>query len=77
MLIHPWDAALDEEEWRVWLADGHDFGQLVVNGLSGQPPMVIPTHFGVEETRTGTQLLVHRHALTRCGPPSTPIPTCW
>ena len=59
MLIHPWDAALDEEEWRVWLADGHDFGQLVVNGLSGQPPMVIPTHFSVEETRTGTQLLVH------------------
>ena len=44
MLIHPWDAALDEEEWRVWLADGHDFGQLVVNGLPGQPPMPCLKH---------------------------------
>ncbi len=33
MLIHPWDAALDDDEWRDWLADGRDFGQLVVNGL--------------------------------------------
>ncbi len=49
MLIHPWDAALDEDEWRNWLADGHDFGQLVVNGLLGQPPTVIPTHLTVED----------------------------
>ena len=59
MLIHPWDAAVDDAEWRTWLADGHDFGQLVVNGLPGQPPTVVPTHFVVEETATGTQLLVH------------------
>jgi transcriptional regulator len=59
VLIHPWDAALDDEEWRTWLADGHDFGQLVVNGLPGQPPTVIPTHFSVEDTPTGTDLLVH------------------
>lgn len=59
MLIHPWDAALDDEEWRTWLADGHDFGQLVVNGLPGEPPSVIPTHFSVEDTATGTDLLVH------------------
>ena len=59
MLIHPWDAALDDDEWRTWLADGHDFGQLVVNGLPGQPPAVIPTHFVVEDTPTGTRLLVH------------------
>ena len=55
MLIHPWDAALDDEEWRAWLADGHDFGQLVVNGLPGQPPVVVPTHFSVDEA----DLLVH------------------
>jgi transcriptional regulator len=55
VLIHPWDAALDDEEWRAWLADGHDFGQLVVNGLPGQPPTVVPTHFCVD----GTVLLVH------------------
>jgi hypothetical protein len=59
VLIHPWDAVLDDGEWRTWLADGHDFGQLVVNGLPGQPPAVIPTHFVVEDTPTGTRLLVH------------------
>jgi hypothetical protein len=31
MLIHPWDAAISETEWRDWLAAGHDFGQLAVN----------------------------------------------
>jgi transcriptional regulator len=31
MLIHPWDAAISETEWRNWLAAGHDFGQLAVN----------------------------------------------
>ena len=58
MLIHPWDAALDDDEWRTWLAEGRDFGQLVVNGLPGEPPVVIPTHFSVDETPTGTDLLV-------------------
>ena len=59
MLIHPWDAALDDDEWRSWLADGRDFGQLVVNGLPGEPPVVIPTHFSVDETPRGIDLLVH------------------
>ena len=62
MLTHPWDAALDDEEWRSWLADGHDVGQLVVNGLPGQPPTVVPTHFTVEDTPTGTVLLEQRAA---------------
>ncbi|MGW4856107.1 FMN-binding negative transcriptional regulator [Streptomyces sp. NPDC004288] len=44
MLIHPWDAAHDEGEWRDWL-DRHDFGQLAVNGTDGEPPWVQPTHF--------------------------------
>lgn len=48
MLVHPWDAALDESEWREWLDAGHDFGQLAVNGSAGQPPMVVPTHFVAE-----------------------------
>jgi transcriptional regulator len=55
MLIHPWDAALDEAEWHAWLADGHDFGQLAVNGLPGEPPLVVPTHF----VRAGRELLIH------------------
>jgi len=44
MLIHPWDAAADEAEWRTWLA-ARDFGQLAVNGLDGEPPFVQPVHF--------------------------------
>lgn len=55
MLIHPWDAALDDDEWRQWLAAGHDFGQLVVNGPPDGPPLVVPTHFVV----AGSTLLVH------------------
>lgn len=55
MLIHPWDASLDEAEWRAWIAEGHDFGQLGVNGPPGRPPVVVPTHF----TPDGHDLLIH------------------
>ncbi|MEV0023957.1 FMN-binding negative transcriptional regulator [Streptomyces atroolivaceus] len=55
MFIQPWDAALDDAEWQTWIADGHDFGILSVNGLPGQPPVVVPTHFTAE----GTTLLIH------------------
>lgn len=55
MFIQPWDAALDEAEWRSWIADGHDFGQLCVNGLPGRPPVAVPTHFTGDEGH----LLVH------------------
>ncbi|MFI2780815.1 FMN-binding negative transcriptional regulator [Streptomyces sp. ALB3] len=55
MLIHPWDAALDDAEWQTWVADGHDFGVLSANGLPGQAPTVVPTHFSVD----GGALLVH------------------
>lgn len=44
MLVHPWDAPANDAEWQRWLAD-HDFGQLAVNGLPGEPPHVQPTHF--------------------------------
>lgn len=44
MLIHPWDAAVDDDEWRGWIAQGRDFGQLAVNGADGDPPLVVPTH---------------------------------
>ncbi|MFF6888890.1 FMN-binding negative transcriptional regulator [Streptomyces sp. NPDC012421] len=47
MLIHPWDAPTDDTEWRTWLAR-HDFGQLAVNGLPGDPPWVQPAHFRYE-----------------------------
>jgi transcriptional regulator len=47
MLIHPWDAPTDDAEWRDWLA-AHDFGQLAVNGLDGEPPFVQPAHFAYD-----------------------------
>jgi transcriptional regulator len=50
VLIHPWDAAGDEEEWRTWLA-AHDFGQLAVNGPPGEPPFVQPLHFAYDHDR--------------------------
>ncbi|MFF2653713.1 FMN-binding negative transcriptional regulator [Streptomyces sp. NPDC058045] len=55
MFIQPWDAALDDAEWQAWIADGHDFGVLSVNGPSGRAPVVVPTHF----TATDGALLVH------------------
>jgi transcriptional regulator len=55
MLIHPSDAALDDLEWREWLAEGRDFGQLAVNGRPGEPPEVQPAHFAVD----GDTLLLH------------------
>ncbi|MFD8733960.1 FMN-binding negative transcriptional regulator [Streptomyces sp. NPDC059618] len=68
MFIQPWDAALDDSEWRTWIADGHDFGLLSVNGPPGQPPAVVPTHFTVD----GTRLLIH---LARPNPVWTAIET--
>lgn len=50
MLIHPWDAAHDDAEWQRWL-DAHDFGQLAVNGLPGEPPYVQPLHFAYDAER--------------------------
>ena len=43
MLIHPWDAAA-EDEWRPWLA-ARDFGQLIASGRDRDLPVVVPTHF--------------------------------
>ncbi|WP_069812528.1 FMN-binding negative transcriptional regulator [Streptomyces sp. TP-A0874] len=55
MFLQPWDASLDEAEWRSWIAEGHDFGLLSVNGLPGEPPCGVPTHF----SRDGADLLIH------------------
>lgn len=50
MLIHPWDAPLDDAEWQSWLA-GHDFGELAVNGPPGCGPLVQPLHFAYDPDR--------------------------
>ncbi|WP_447034950.1 FMN-binding negative transcriptional regulator [Streptomyces sp. DSM 118878] len=45
MFIQPWDTSLDDAEWQTWIAEGHDFGVLSVNGLPGRSPVTVPTHF--------------------------------
>jgi transcriptional regulator len=44
VLVHPWDAPLDDDEWRSWLLR-HDFGQLIAPGDGRDLPVVVPTHF--------------------------------
>lgn len=56
MLVHPWDAALDDDEWRDWLASSQRFGMLAVNNVDpGRAPAVVPTHFTLDRD----ELLVH------------------
>ena len=56
MLVHPWDAPLDAEEWADWLATTDRFGTLAVNNLDpAQAPLLIPTHF----TLAGQEILLH------------------
>jgi transcriptional regulator len=51
VLVHPWDAPLDDEEWRGWLLR-HDFGQLIAPGDGRDLPVVVPTHFLYDGTTT-------------------------
>ena len=52
MLVHPWDAPLDDAEWRDWLLAGHDFGELIAPGRDRDLPVVVPTHFLFDGERT-------------------------
>jgi transcriptional regulator len=51
VLVHPWDAPLDDAEWRDWLRR-HDFGQLIAPGDGRDVPVVVPTHFLYDGDRT-------------------------
>ncbi|WP_037316817.1 FMN-binding negative transcriptional regulator [Amycolatopsis orientalis] len=51
MLIHPWDSAHDDAEWREWLSE-HDFGQLIAGGKGRDLPIVNPVHFVYDGART-------------------------
>ena len=56
MLIHPWDAAQDDAEWRAWLASIEHFGMLAIPNLEPQAaPFLVPSHFTV----AGDELLLH------------------
>ena len=51
MLIHPWDAAVDDDEWKTWLAS-RDFGTLIASGRDRPVPVVVPTHFVYDGVQT-------------------------
>lgn len=56
MLIHPWDSAADDAEWRDWLAGTDRFGVLAVPHLDPTcAPLLLPTHV----TLAGDELLLH------------------
>jgi transcriptional regulator len=46
MLVHPWDAPLDEAEWRAVL-ERHPFGILTTAGFADGWPVSVPTQFTV------------------------------
>ncbi|MBN6053927.1 FMN-binding negative transcriptional regulator [Nonomuraea sp. RK-328] len=50
MLIHPWDAA-DDEQALAYVRD-HAFGQLVAAGRDRDLPVVVPTQFLLRDDRT-------------------------
>ena len=72
MLIRPHDAAVDDDEWRQFVA-AHPFGMLIAPGIDRELPVVVPTHFHFDGERT---ILLH---LARPNPVWTPLresPTC-
>jgi transcriptional regulator len=56
VLINPWDQAPDET-WRPWLTT-HDFGHLAANGPAGGPPILVPTHFLLDRTSDGQDVVL-------------------
>lgn len=56
MFIQPWDAAVNEDEWREWLATTEHFGILAVNNVDPtSAPVMVPTHFSIR----GNVILAH------------------
>ncbi|HEX3824218.1 MAG TPA: FMN-binding negative transcriptional regulator [Mycobacteriales bacterium] len=54
MLVHPWDAPNDPDEWRDFVA-AQGFGQLIAPGRDRELPVVVPTQFIVD----GDTVLLH------------------
>jgi transcriptional regulator len=54
MLVHPWDAAIDAEEWRDFVVS-QGFGHLIAAGRGRDVPVVVPTQFLLD----GDEVLLH------------------
>ena len=48
MLVHPWDAPIDAEEWRAFVA-AQGFGHLIASGRGREVPIVVPTQFLLDD----------------------------
>jgi transcriptional regulator len=57
MLIHSYDSGKSDEEWRRWIADGGKFGTLAVSSDPGEAPIMVPTHFVLQNDK----ILIHLH----------------
>jgi transcriptional regulator len=55
VIIHPWDAAVEESEWRAFLGS-HAFGDLVAAGRNRDIAVVAPTQFVL----VGDEVFVHQ-----------------
>ena len=58
MLIHRWDAALDEGEWRGFVK-AQGFGHLIAAGISLDYPAVVPTQFAFLDDSGRDTILMH------------------
>lgn len=57
MLIHRWDAALSEEEWRDFVR-AQGFGHLVAGGRGRDYPVVVPSQFALTTGEAGEDLVL-------------------
>jgi len=54
MLVHRWDAAIDDDEWKGFLV-AQGFGHLVAAGRDREVPVVVPTQYVVD----GDDVVLH------------------
>jgi transcriptional regulator len=54
MLVHPWDAPVDPDDWRAFVT-AQGFAQLIAAGRNRDVPVVVPTQFVLE----GDTVLLH------------------
>jgi transcriptional regulator len=58
MLIHRWDAARDEAEWRGFV-HAQGFGHLIAAGSEREYPVVVPTQFALVDDEGVDTILMH------------------
>jgi transcriptional regulator len=54
MLVHPWDASEDDDEWRAFVC-AQAFGQLIAAGHKRDVPVVVPTQYVLD----GDEVVLH------------------